>query len=47
MQSLENGLWQVQLAGGELEAFTPRVLRKEGDPTPETLEMVEAFKRTR
>ena len=47
MRSLENGMWEVQLAGGGVEEFSPRSLKCEGEPTQETLELVQVYNNSR
>ena len=43
MKSLPNGKWHVQWAGGSVEDVSPRNLKLEGPPTPETMDMVRVF----
>ena len=47
MRSLDSGKWEVQWAGGDIEAVSPGSLKNEGEPTPETEEMVMLYKRSR
>ena len=47
MRSLPSGHWEVQWAGGDVEAMAPKKLKKEGDPTSETMDMVSVYNRQR
>ena len=47
MRSLDSGKWEVQWAGGEIEALAPGSLKNEGAPTPETENMVRVYARSR
>ena len=47
MRSLESGKWEVQWAGGQYEALAPGSLKKEGEPTPETEDIVKRYLKSR
>ena len=56
MRSLDSGKWEVQWAGGQYEvqwaggqyeALAPGSLKNEGEPTPETEDMVRTYLRSR
>ena len=40
MRSLTGGKWEVKWAAGEVEEMSPGNLKREGDPTPQTMELV-------
>ena len=43
MRSLANGMWEVQWGGGEIEALSPSKVRHEGEPTDETMSIVQVY----
>ena len=43
MSSTVDGKWEVQWAGGEVKAMSPRILKNEGEPCPETEDMVKIY----
>ena len=45
--SLEGGKWEILWDGGVVETMSPSNLKKEGDPTEQTLSMIETYHRQR
>ena len=43
MDSTVDGKWEVQWAGGDVEAMSPGSLKNEGEPSPETEDMVKIY----
>ena len=43
--SVSNGMWEVMWEGGIVESMSPSNLKKEGEPTEESLELVQKYHR--
>ena len=45
MRSVVGGMWEVRWASGAVECISPKKLKLEGNPTPETEALVERYHR--